>query len=269
MALVLARLLELLENIAPLRYAESWDKVGLLVDPNGNPALGVGRVLCTIDLTDAVLAEASERRVDLVLAYHPPLFKPLERLRQSVPEERVILQAVRAGLALYSPHTALDAAAGGVNDWLASAVGSGRVEPLSRITPDDPHVGLGRRVELAEPLAVDALVQRIKAHLQLPYVQLAQSERHASGEPVRSVAVSAGAGGSVLATATADLLLTGEMRHHDVRERVARGASVVLCGHSNTERGYLPILARRLEDLARGELEVRVARRDRDPLSTV
>ncbi len=267
MAVLLGRFLELVELIAPLRLAEEWDNVGLLVDPNGNPALGVRRVLCTIDLTEPVLAEASERRVDLILAYHPPLFTPLKRLRQSVPGERVLLQTVRAGLVVYSPHTALDAAAGGVNDWLAKGVGAGVVRPLVRTSSAEPDVGMGRYVELREPLPIDAIIENVKAHVQVEHVQLALSERHAQGEPVRSVAVCAGAGGSLFSRVNGiDLYVTGEMRHHDVREKVAEGASVILCGHSNTERGFLPILARRLEDLSDSKVKVIVARRDRDPL---
>ncbi|KAF8551094.1 NGG1p interacting factor 3 [Imleria badia] len=63
---------------------------------------------------------------------------------------------------------------------------------------------------------------------------------------VRTVAICAGSGGSVLDGVDADVYFTGEMSHHEVLAAVAAGRYVVLCGHTNTERGYLPILASKL-----------------------
>ncbi|HEV8550549.1 MAG TPA: Nif3-like dinuclear metal center hexameric protein, partial [Polyangiaceae bacterium] len=132
MPLPLARVLALLERLAPRRYAESWDNVGLLLGVPETPAepAPISRVLFTIDLTEAVLEEARAARVELVVAYHPPLFSPLRKLDTTTPTGRVLLGAARAGIAVYSPHTALDAAPGGVNDWLAAGVGAGSSAPL-------------------------------------------------------------------------------------------------------------------------------------------
>jgi dinuclear metal center YbgI/SA1388 family protein len=143
MALALGEVTALLEKLAPLEYAESWDNVGLLLEPAedrvapGAPP-SVRRVMLLVDFTERVLAEALERDVDLVCAYHPPIFEPLKRLRATAPNERVALSAARAGLAVYSPHTALDAAPGGVNDWLAEALGKGARRPLSAVHRADP-----------------------------------------------------------------------------------------------------------------------------------
>ncbi|HLU38680.1 MAG TPA: Nif3-like dinuclear metal center hexameric protein, partial [Planctomycetota bacterium] len=74
MAVSLAQALAALDGIAPLRYAESWDNVGLLVEPRPTRgrAAGVGRILLAIDATEAVVAEAVRRRCALLVAYHPP-----------------------------------------------------------------------------------------------------------------------------------------------------------------------------------------------------
>jgi dinuclear metal center YbgI/SA1388 family protein len=133
MSLPLARVLELLETLAPLRFAESWDNVGLLLEPHSKQ--DVGRVLLTIDLTSAVLDEAGQRGAELVVAYHPPLFKALKRIRQGKTAESVVAGALGRGIAVYSPHTALDAAPDGVNDWLAGAVGPGLLYPLVPSSP--------------------------------------------------------------------------------------------------------------------------------------
>ena len=104
-----------LDDIAPIRNAESWDNVGLLV---GDPSQSVSKVMLTIDYTDAVAAEASAAGCDAIVAYHPPIFEPLKR----VVAGSVVYDALRRGVAIYSPHTALDVVAGGTNDMLADVL---------------------------------------------------------------------------------------------------------------------------------------------------
>jgi len=120
----LAEIIQRLEAIAPTKLAESWDNVGLLA---GDPESRVRSVLLTIDLTAAVLREAKAARCELVIAYHPPIFEPLKRLSA----KSLVYQAIRASIAIYSPHTALDVADGGTNDMLADVVGMTDCLPLS------------------------------------------------------------------------------------------------------------------------------------------
>src|SRR5690606_21819815 len=113
------RLEEVLQTIRPLapeHLAESWDKVGLQLGHGDWP---VRRALLCIDLTEAVLAEAIETEAQLIVAYHPPIFSPLVRLTGDDWKGRIVLACAQRGIAIYSPHTALDAAEDGVNDWLA------------------------------------------------------------------------------------------------------------------------------------------------------
>ncbi|MFH0945440.1 MAG: Nif3-like dinuclear metal center hexameric protein, partial [Planctomycetota bacterium] len=220
--------------------------------------------------------EAARGKADLVVAYHPPLFHPLKRLTQREPAERVLLAAISAGIAIYSPHTAVDAAPGGVNDWLADGLGAGLkrslVLPRAPVVPAEdsadlqPVIGQGRELILKQPVSLATLVKRIKRHLRLARVRVAAAARHTLGEPIKTVALCAGAGGSVIGSSGADLLLTGEMGHHQVLAEVAASSSVVLCDHTNTERGYLPVLARRLEQGLSGEVNVAVSLVDADPL---
>ncbi|MEI9947418.1 MAG: Nif3-like dinuclear metal center hexameric protein [Pseudomonadota bacterium] len=130
MSRTLAEVIALLERLAPLDLSEAWDNTGLLLEPLGAAARAIERAFLCIDLDEIVLDEAIERAADLLIAYHPPLFRGLKCLRASSPEERVLLRALDAGLCVYSPHTALDATVDGVNDWLARAFGAGRTTPL-------------------------------------------------------------------------------------------------------------------------------------------
>lgn len=123
-------LVQAMESIAPTRYAEPWDNVGLLT---GHPADPISKLLLTIDYTPAVAAEAKRLSCDAVVAYHPPIFQGLKR----IPGDSVIHDAIRRRVAIYSPHTAWDVADGGTNDLLASILSLQDVRPLK---PAEPRV---------------------------------------------------------------------------------------------------------------------------------
>lgn len=123
-------IIEKLEDIAPTSRAESWDNVGLLVEPRQCSGL-ISRVLLTNDLTELVMDEVEKMagdKVGLILSYHPPIFRPLKRITQSSSKERILLRAVESGIAVYSPHTALDPV---INQWLLAGLGEGETSSLA------------------------------------------------------------------------------------------------------------------------------------------
>ena len=250
-----------LERIAPLAAAGDWDNVGLLLSGT-RPVQRVG--LC-IDLTEPVLDELEAADVDLIVSYHPPIFRGLKRITGASGLERSVLRLVRAGRHLYAPHTALDAAAGGMAAWLAGALGE--VTDLAPIEPaaHDASVGAGRRGRLATPQPLRALLDGLRATLGVPHLRVAGD----LDRPRTTFAVCPGSGGSVFAgLPPTDLLVTGEWSHHDVLAAVARGAAVVLTDHTNCERGFLPHYAARLSDALPGVTVVRSVV-DADPLRVV
>ena len=256
----LASLLGVLETLAPLRLAGSWDNVGLLLEGT-RP---VRRLGLAIDLTGPVVEELLDAEVDVVISYHPPIFAGLKRITSAAPRSRSLLALIRAGVHVYSPHSALDAAAGGMADWLVDGLGPhGSSQPVQ---PDvqDPALGAGRLASLDRPKPLQELLGPLCAHLGISALRVSG----AMDQAIQRVAVCPGAGGSVFESAwDVDLLLTGEMRHHDVLARAEAGIAVILTDHTNTERGYMPIFAERLRK-ATG-LEVVLSTRDADPLVVV
>ncbi|MEP7123197.1 MAG: Nif3-like dinuclear metal center hexameric protein [Byssovorax sp.] len=253
--MILQDVLAALETITPLRYAEAWDNVGLLT---GDPAAPIERVLLTIDLTHAVLDEAIARRADLVVAYHPALFEAIKRVRH----DSVLYRAIRASIAVWTPHTALDVAAGGTNDVLADALGITERAPL-RVTSAAENVGIGRIGTLADAPTRAALLDRIKDALGVQAVLVAGPLEGV----VRRAAVCAGAGRGLLDDVIkqkAELYLTGELPHHDALKAAAAGLTVVCVLHSNSERAALRTLQTRIEAAAPGVV-VALSEVDRDP----
>ncbi len=114
------------EQIAPLGLAQSWDNVGLLVGDGERP---MRNVLVTIDVTKAVIAEAKKLRADLILSYHPVIWDGLKHVRADGPTGAVY-ELIRSDIAVFSIHTALDVVPGGVNDHLAQMLGIEDTRPL-------------------------------------------------------------------------------------------------------------------------------------------
>lgn len=364
-------ILTALQALAPHHLAEPWDQVGLHV---GDPGARIDRALLCIDLTESVLEEAITHKAQLIVAYHPPIFKPLARLTTADPKQRIILRAARKGIAIYSPHTALDAAEGGVNDWLASGLGAGEIrtikpsdtankgfklvtfvpteaadkvrsamclagagrigdyegcsfsgpgegtfrggdttspavgkagrfervpelrlelpvpadklaevvtvlceahpyeEPAFDIYPlqsppgVEARTGQGRVLTLDKPVSLTTLVNRTKGHLGVKVLEVASPVAAKGSTCIQRVGLCAGAGGSLLTEAgSIDVFLTGEMRHHDVLDAVSRGVSVILAGHTQTERPYLPVYRRRLVELTGLTVKWRVSNADQPP----
>ncbi len=105
-------------------------------------------------------------------------------------------------------------------------------------------------------------------HFCIPYIYILYF-LYVPDSLIRSVAVCAGSGSSVLRGVKADLWITGEMSHHEVLEANHNQTSVILCEHTNTERGYLYVLKLKLDKMFDEKLIVCVSKKDRDPLCVV
>ena len=254
----LNQIIALLNNIAPLELAADWDNVGLLLEPK--PDASIKRVLLSVDLTQSVIEEAIKKKVNLILCYHPILFKPVQSLCMSSPFDRNLLLLIQKKIALYSPHTALDHVIGGVNDWLIDGCGVGEV---TFINPSkDQLSGAGRMLSLNRAVSINTLCKRIKSHLHTPYLRVAPG----ASNNIRTIACCAGAGASVLTDVQADCYLTGEMSHHDVLAAQATGSTVILSEHTHTERGFLPLYQSIIQKALNAPVELIISTQDKDPL---
>lgn len=380
----LARIDRAFAAIAPRTLAESWDNTGWIIRAD-NPR-PIRRILLTIDLTNAVAAEAVQNKCDLVVAYHPPIFEGIKRLDPAHSNHAGLMRLIQRGISVYCPHTALDAVPGGVNDWLADGLGADDREPikfsvdpanqgppwyykivvfvpresadrlrtamaaagagvighysecsftldgigtfrgdetshpavgrkgrlervpetrLEMICPaaaldatidavrkshpyEEPaldvlplrHVagpamrgaGQGRLLRFNNGVALRTLIDRVKRHLGLQSIRVAQASQHASlSAKIRSVALCAGAGASLLKESRRDpeVFLTGEMRHHDILAANATGTTVLLTDHTHSERGYLPILKKKLQKELGKRVAITLSRADHEPLRIV
>src|SRR5699024_10411128 len=104
-----------MENLAPQNLAESWDNVGLQI---GDMKDDIGRILVTLDVTDKVVDEAIEANIDLIIAHHPFIFKPINNITKNNFTGRIINKLIKNDINLYVSHTNMDIADNGLNDML-------------------------------------------------------------------------------------------------------------------------------------------------------
>lgn len=223
------------------------------------------------------------------MTYHPTPFMKIKKITKKDNVGKLILRCAAANTAVYSPHTACDAAVGGVNDWLAQGMGEGKVDPITPTSVANLEgsccgAGEGRLLQLSQAIPLSDLVANIKTHLSLENVRVALAfNRFGEGAKrgdaldmsgdISTVAMCAGSGSSVLGGVKADVWLTGELSHHDILAANAAGTTVILTDHSNTERGYLPVMAGKIGDILKAEglvvPEMVISAVDADPLVIV
>ena len=278
-----------MEAVAPRRLAASWDNTGFLL---GDPSRELRRALLTIDLTHAVLDEAIAAKCQAIIAYHPPIFEPLKQLTAMHAHEQILLRCAENKIAILSPHTALDAVCGGMTDWLADLIDTGArvaLEPsaqfhssaqdapsermLNQARTRAPIVGKpiihgqGRALTLIKPRATNAIAKQLRTSLRLSvgdvaYCELQKSRRHTC------VAVVPGSGASLLTMAIeagCTLMVTGEAKHHDVIHAREMNCDIILLGHTNSERGFMPHFAKQLQPHV-PQVRLLVSKRDQHPL---
>ena len=123
----LSEIIDQLEKLAPLAYAEDFDNVGLLV---GNLNAEVSKILVTLDTLESVVDEAIEKGANLIVSFHPIIFSGLKKLAGKTYVERVVQKAIQHDINIYAAHTALDNSQFGVNHQISKQLNLNNTEIL-------------------------------------------------------------------------------------------------------------------------------------------
>ncbi len=142
-----------LEEFAPPRLAESWDNVGLLV---GDRQTEVRRIMTCLTVTPRTIEEAVSGGAELIVTHHPLPFSAIKRLTTDTIVGRSLLKLISAGIAVYSPHTAFDSAAEGINQRLAEGLALSGIAPL---VPQSEGQGTGRLGQFKPPITLGEMAQ--------------------------------------------------------------------------------------------------------------
>jgi dinuclear metal center YbgI/SA1388 family protein len=222
-------IINLLEDVAPLRWQEDFDNAGMQV---GRSDMEANAALLCLDVTEEVIDEAVYKGCNLIISHHPLLFHPLKSLTDRTYIERCVAKACKQDICIYSAHTNMDNAPGGVNYKLANMIGLSDVRILS---PDNNKEGAGSgtigTLQTAES-AVDFL-HRIKQIFRLDNL------RHSAvpNKHLKTVAICGGSGAFLWQEAVragADVFITGEARYNDFYD-VEDKILLAVIGHYESE----------------------------------
>ena len=254
---------QVLQQLAPLSSAESWDNVGLLLGRAERP---VNRIMTCLTLTPNVAFEAIGRNVQMIVTHHPVMFRAVKSITGETLEGRLLLDLIEAGIAVYSPHTAFDNADEGINQWLAESFGLELIEPLRPFAAGIPG-GSGRVGIFQESLSRKEFLEKVAAVIGAEYMETAW---HGT-ENVRRVGLACGSAAEYLTDALrsgCDTFVTGEARFHSAVECQSRGVNLVLMGHYRSERPAVVRLASLLSARL-GEVECFSSEHDQNPLRQI
>ncbi|QMU07582.1 Nif3-like dinuclear metal center hexameric protein [Levilactobacillus suantsaii] len=221
---------ERFEQFAPKSWAEPWDVPGLQLGDLDAP---IHKILVTLDVRPETVAEAIKVGADFIFAHHPAMFHPAKTLDLQVPQNQMYATILAHHITVYAAHTNLDSAPGGMNDWLAAALG---LTHCTGLVPSNGReamsaIMMGRIGNLPTPTTVRAFARDCQTAFHLAGLRLISNTPDA---PVRRVAILGGSGSEFYPAALAqhaDVYVTGDVSYHPAQDMLAAGLSVVDPGH--------------------------------------
>lgn len=223
--LPLSRIVEIADRLFPLQEAEPWDNVGIQI---GDPQRVISGIAFSLDATPESVRFAAGRSCQLLITHHPIILDPIKTIQPHNLLGRTLLVAARSGVDVLSLHTNLDAAPGGLNDYLANRVG------LTEVTVPLP-ARCARLGKVSEAMSVVALGELVARELALSHIRVVS---HGDGL-VQRVFLASGSGMGYLHEAVqngADVMVTGDVRYHAAKEALELGMPVIDAGHYGLEK---------------------------------
>ena len=254
--MVLKEIIDIIESVAPRGQQEGWDNSGLQV---GDTNREIHSVLLSVDVTEAVVAEAVKEGCDLIVSHHPLLFHGLKHVTGQTPQERCVAEAIRRDIAIYSSHTSMDKALRGVSGRMAEQLGLQDIRILVP-SPEDANVGLGVIGKLPTPMLWSGWLKLVQQVFGAEWVRCTEPVH----PTVQRVALCGGAGAEFIPDAIAagaDTYLSADMKYHDMQAAAGQIMAVDI-DHWVSEHFTRDIFA----DLLQGKVEVKVAKADASPI---
>lgn len=233
----LRTIIESLERLSPSSFAESWDNVGLLA---GRMDKEVNKLCIALDATDEVVDEAVHAGADMLLTHHPLIFSAMKRINTEDFTGRRVVKLLQNDISYYAMHTNFDIM--GMADAAADEICL-RDRQVLTITYEDEIAkeGIGRYGKLPRIMTLEECASYIKQAFALESIKI-------YGEPqtvVECAAISPGSGKSMIKPAVlagANVLITGDIDHHEGLDAIAQELAIIDAGHYGLEKIFIPYM---------------------------
>lgn len=223
-----------LEELSPLIYACDWDNSGLLV---GQVNKEVSTICIALDGTDQVIEEAIQQKADLLILHHPLIMKGMKRITNEDFIGRKIIKLIQHNITCYAMHTNFDVM--GMADAAASIIGIKESKILS-VSYDDENSqqGCGRFGKLPKEMTLIEYADFIKEKFQIESIRIYGN----TDKIIKTVAIVPGSGADMIKDALkekVDLLITGDIKHHDGLDSYEQGLIIMDAGHFGLEKLFV------------------------------
>lgn len=224
-----------IEAAYPGSCAMEWDNVGLLV---GRDDKEVRRIYVAVDATDEVIAQAEESGADMLVTHHPLIFGGIKRVNNQDFIGKRILKLIRSDISYYAMHTNYDIKGMAERSCQKMQMGEGEPLEVTDIEDDGREEGIGRIVTLDESISLEECCKLVKRSFDLEAVRVfGELDRE-----LHKVAICPGSGKSVIGISLAkgaDVLITGDIGHHEGIDAWAQGMAVIDAGHYGLEHIFI------------------------------
>lgn len=236
-------IMQVIEATYPRSAALDFDNVGLLA---GRAEKEVNRVYLALDATDGVIDRAVEAGADMLITHHPLIFSPLKKVTDEDFISRRVVRLIQNDIAYYTMHTNYDVL--GMAALSEKILGIKNTQVLDvTMSEDGREEGIGRIGELEKPMTLEECCVYVKHRLKLGSLKVFGD----MDQKVSRLAISPGSGRSAVAPAIAkgaDVLVTGDIGHHDGLDAVGQGLAVIDAGHYGTEYIFIDDMKQFLEE---------------------
>ena len=232
-----SEIFEYLTNLYPLELAMDWDNSGFLL---GRSDKEVKNVLVVLDITNEVLEYARAKDIDLIVSHHPIIFSALKRVTDETLLGNYILKILKNDICVIAMHTNFDIAKGGMADICSERLGLSNTCVFERINVcDEEELGIGKIGDLKKDMSLDELIKLVKTKFDLSHVSVFGRENINSN--IRRVAISPGSGKGMYkyAVKRADVLITGDITHHDGLDAANDGVCIIDATHYGLEHLFI------------------------------
>lgn len=230
-----------IEKECPPSAALDFDNVGLLA---GSAEKEVKRIYLALDATTEVVEHACECGADMLITHHPLIFAPLKRVTDEDYVGRRILTLIRHDISYYAMHTNYDVFGMAQNAQEVLGLRNAKTLDVTLCT-DAGEEGIGKIGYLPESMSLQECCEYVKERLKLDTVKVFGESSH----KVHCLAVSPGSGKSAIGPAVrqgADVLVTGDIGHHEGMDAWEQGLAVIDAGHYGTEYLFMENMKKKL-----------------------